>query len=218
MKGESPRSLLSQDRRVLVVTAALILGVLLTAILGWFYWQAQSQEESLNEKNQVLIENIGQLRLLDETLTMSVKMVASADDPEREDQYKDRYDEAAVEYEQLVEETIDLFPESDARQQFDTTKEPADRLFELEDRAFTLAKEERDSEASELLEGSEYSQHKQLYIEGLDSTFAALQDAGTQAEQRLETYRLALFGAGILMFDALENFEQPAARRLGRAT
>ncbi len=176
MKSESLRSLLSQDRRVRILTTALAVGVLSAAIFGWLYWQAQRQNDSLDEKNQVLIENIGQLRLLDETLTMSARLVTAADDPEYEDQYRDRYDEAAVEYEQLVEDTLNLFPESDARQQFETTKEPSNRLFELEDRAFTLAQEGQNSEAFALLESPEYERYRQLYIEGLGSTFAALQD------------------------------------------
>lgn len=64
MKSESLRSLLGKDRRVLILTAALIVGSLVAAVLGWLYWQAQRQDESLNDKNETLIENIGQLRLL----------------------------------------------------------------------------------------------------------------------------------------------------------
>ncbi len=71
MKGDSLRSLLGKDRRVLVLTALLIVGSLVAAVLGWLYWQAQRQDENLNDKTETLIENIGQLRLLDETLTMS---------------------------------------------------------------------------------------------------------------------------------------------------
>jgi two-component system, sensor histidine kinase and response regulator len=189
---------LSEDRRILVLTAALIVGFLVAAVLGWLYWQAQRQDESLDLRNQALIENIGQLRLLDETLTTSAKMVAAADD-EYEDEYKDRYDEAAVEYEQLVDDTLNLFPDSEASQQFETTAEPADRLFELEDRAFTLAQEGQHSEAFALLESPEYERYKQLYTEGLDSTFAALLDAEEQAQQRLRAYRLALLGASVLV-------------------
>ena len=181
MKIERLRSLLSQDRRVLVLTAALILGILSAAVLGWLYWQAQRQDESLDQRSQVLIENIGQLSLLDETLTLSAKLLAAAEDPQYEGEYEERYTEAAAEFEQLVEDTIDLFPESEARQQLEVTEDPADRLFELEERAFALAREGRDSEALALLESPEYEGYKQDYSEGLDSTFAALQDTQEQA-------------------------------------
>lgn len=98
MKSDSLRSLLSKDRRVLILTAALNLGALSTAVFVWFYWRAQHKAESLDEKNQILTENIGQSRVLDDTLTMSAKMVAAADASEYEDLYKNWYDEIAVEY------------------------------------------------------------------------------------------------------------------------
>ena len=110
----------------------MIASALVAVVLGWLYWQAQNQDESLHEKNQALTENIGRLRLLDERLTMSARLVASADKPRDEDEYEARYDQAATEYIGLVAETIELFPESDARREFKTVDEPADRLFELE--------------------------------------------------------------------------------------
>ena len=111
---------LIKDRRVLTLTGALIAGVLLTGVLGWLYWQAQSQDQVLDEKRQVLIENIGQLRLLDETLTMSAKLTAAAEDPKLEDRYKERYDEADAEIANLTEETLNLFPTPEVRQRIET--------------------------------------------------------------------------------------------------
>ncbi len=69
---------LSKDRRIVIRMAALIVGVLVTLLLGWLYWQAQSQDQVLDDKRQDLTENIGQLRLLDETLTMSTKLATVA--------------------------------------------------------------------------------------------------------------------------------------------
>ena len=94
---------LSEDRRIVTLLAALIVGVLSAAVLGLLYWQAQSQDQVLDEKRQVLIENIGQLRLLDETLTMSAKLTAAAEDPKLEDRYKEHYDEADAELANLIE-------------------------------------------------------------------------------------------------------------------
>ena len=189
---------LTKDRRVLILTAALIAGVLVTGVLGWLYWQAQNQDQILEEKRQVLIENVGRLRLLDETLTMSAKLAAAAEDPKLEEQYIDRYEEADAESADLTEETLNLFYEPEVERRFETIKGPMDHLLALEERAFTLAREGRDSEALELLEGPEYERYKQRYVGVLDATFAALEDAEERQRQRLEISRLALLAAGSL--------------------
>ncbi len=50
---------LSEDRRIVLLVATLIASILGTAILGWLYWRAQSQEQILDDKRQVLTENVG---------------------------------------------------------------------------------------------------------------------------------------------------------------
>ena len=189
---------LTKDRLVSLLLAALIVGVLATGILGGLYWRAQSQDQILDERRQTLIENVGRLRLLDETLTMSAKLAAAAEDPKLEEQYIDRYEEADAEMADLTEETLNLFYEPEVERRFETIKGPMDHLLALEERAFTLAREGRDSEALELLESPEYERYKQRYIEVLNATFAALEDAEERQRQRLETYQLALLGAAIL--------------------
>ncbi len=69
---------LAEDRRILLLIATLIASVLVAVVLCWLYWQAQNQAQSLDDKSQVLEKNIGRLRLLDETLTMSARVAASA--------------------------------------------------------------------------------------------------------------------------------------------
>ncbi len=189
---------LSEDRRIVTLLVALIVGVLSAAVLGLLYWQAQSQDQVLDEKREVLVENIGQLRLLDETLTMSARLAAAAEDPKLEDRYEERYDEADAEIVDLTEETLNLFPTSEVRQRFETIQGPLDRLLAMDDRALALTREGRNSEALKLLEGPEYERYKQRYIGVLDATFAALKGAEERERQRLETYRLALLGAATL--------------------
>lgn len=111
-----------RDRQILVLTVALAFSLLLIVVTGLLYWQVQGQESELDEKSIALAQNIGQLKLLDEQLTLSAKLVAAARGPGYEDLYKSRYDEAAREYENVVEETLELFPESGAKQQFQTTR------------------------------------------------------------------------------------------------
>ncbi|MDP9455961.1 MAG: PAS domain S-box protein [Actinomycetota bacterium] len=188
---------LSEDRRIVVLLAALVVGVLATVVLGWLYWRAQSQAQMLDERGEVLQENVGRLRLLDETLTLSARLVAVEDDPRLEERYEERYDEADAELVGLTEETLNLFLTPEVERRFGTVEGPTDRLLALEERAFALDREGRDSEALGLLEGPEYERYKRRYIEGLDAaTFAALQDAEEQERQRLEAYQLALLGAG----------------------
>ena len=161
-----------------------MVGVLTIGVLGWLYWQAQSRDQILDEKRQVLIENVGQLRLLDETLTMSAKLAAATEHPKLEEQYEERYEKADAEIVNLTEETLNLFPTSEVRQRFETIQGPMDRLVALEDRAFASAREGRDSEALKLLEGPEYERYKQRYVGVLDATFAALQGAEERERER----------------------------------
>lgn len=164
---------LRDDRRVVVLVIALIVGVLVTVVLGWLYWRAQSQFQIIDEKSETLVGNVGRLRLLDETLTTSAKLAAAGGDPNMEERYKERYDEADAELVDLTEETLNLFLVPEVKRRFETVEEPMDHLLALEDRAFALGREGRDSEALALLEGPEYERYKQRYIEGLDATFAA---------------------------------------------
>ncbi|CAA9490871.1 MAG: diguanylate cyclase/phosphodiesterase (GGDEF & EAL domains) with PAS/PAC sensor(s) [uncultured Rubrobacteraceae bacterium] len=176
----------------------MVIGVLVAVILGWLYLRSQSQFQIIDQKRETLAANIGQLRLLDETLTSSARLAAAETDPTFEERYEERYNEADAEIVDLTEETLNLFVLPEVRRRFEVVEEPMDRLLALEERAFELNREGRDAEALNLLESPEYERYKQRYIEGLDATFAAIKGAEARERERLETYRLALLGAGVL--------------------
>ena len=67
---------------------------------------------------------------------MSAKLAAAAEDPELEERYKERYDEADAEIVGLTEETLNLFRAPEVERRFEEIKGPMNRLLALEDRAF----------------------------------------------------------------------------------
>ena len=181
-----------RDRQILILMVALLVSALFVVLIGLLYVRVQEQEDELDEKGVVLAENVGKLKLVDEQFTSYAKIAAAATDPRYESLYTSRYEELIPKYENLLGETLNLFPESRAEQELKEMEGAANRLFELEGQAFALDREGKDEEALALLESPEYERYKRLVSERLNSAFSALEASEAEREQQLRTHQFAL--------------------------
>ena len=167
----------------------LIASVLVIAIIGWIVVRIHFHEDSLYVKQAAVTTNIYRILHLDEVLTLSVHLVAATGDLSYEEQYN-KYER---ELRTLIDETIGMFPESEAKQYGRETDAANSRLVEMERRAFALVHRGRRTDASALLTGPEYLRQKEIYARNMEKTLDAVTALNARMVRKEHSYQLVLF-------------------------
>jgi len=156
------------------------------AAMGGYVLAERALERSIALERRVA-ENVGRILLLDETLTMSARMAASARDPRYEARYLANVDGLDA----LIKGTIALLPDPEVARAVSDTDVANARLVDMELRSFELDRAGRHDEALRLLEGADYRDAKAIYSAGMARAFAQL-ESGTARSRMVCERRVVL--------------------------
>lgn len=140
-----------------------------------------------------LVRNIGEILRLDEVLTMSARYFASSHDQT----YRDRYNRNVDLLDYTIKQTFQLSTSDEANRAVKETEDANNALVAMELESFDLANNGKWSEATSLLEGTEYTNQKAIYSAGMAQAFGLLASAAARRSGQL---RLALMGLVAFLF------------------
>ena len=180
-------------------TKLFILAFVFTAAtLLWLSWSTYDlYAHDVIIKGQVwrTEELQGTIIHLDEVLTMSARMAAATGDP----QWETRYRKFEPQLDNAIKEILKLVPSQTLAQ----TDAANLKLVEMENRAFTLVRENHTPEARAILFSDEYEMQKGIYARGMTGFFDQLQ-IQLQETQRSERNKAAFSaGAGLVVLAIL---------------
>ncbi len=167
----------------IIISTCVNLG--LTGAATWSVWNTSQQLEITVSKQDRQQDLSSKLTYLDEVLTMSARMYTNTGQAI----WEKRYTETVPVYDKAFAELTKDVPPS---KQFDTATK---KLFEIEEAAFKLIKQNKLKEASALLLSPEYQQNKQIYTAELSITVGNIRVA---AESEVKNNRQALADAILL--------------------
>jgi signal transduction histidine kinase len=133
----------------------------------------------------------GEIRRLDEVLTMSARMAATSG----EARWVERYEENIAPLDAALAEVTALAPDGFAAQMVDATSAANRALMSVENEAFDLVAQGRGADAYALLTSAEYETQKAIYAEGVET---ALNDARATFDIQSRQRRERLVGATVL--------------------
>ena len=193
------------------ITLFIVAFVFTGAVLAWLSWSTYDlyTHDALIKAQVWRTEELqGSVIHLDEVLTMSARMAATTG----EQQWETRYRRFEPELDKALREIQKLAP-SEALVQVVAANL---RLIEMENRAFTLVRENKTAEARAILFSQQYEIQKQIYTQGMNGSFEQLQvQLGTML--RTERNRGAFSaGAGIVVLSLLLFSSLVIIRRMDR--
>ena len=156
------------------------------AWLSWSTYDLYTHDAIIKGQVWRAEELRGTIIHLDEVLTMSARMAAATGDP----QWEARYRIFEPQLDEAIKEIMKLTPS----QMVAETDAANIKLVEMENRAFTLVRENHPEEARTILFSEEYETQKRIYAQGMTGFFEQLQ-VQLEATQRSERNR-AVFSAG----------------------
>jgi PAS domain S-box-containing protein len=174
------------------LTAVLVVITVALLWLGWHLWAVDEDMDRIHARDARIQKLAGEIVHLDEVLTMSARMAAATLDPVWEARYRQfepRLDEVIKEISSLDPETMSPFiTQTDAANH---------SLVALENKAFALVRRKDGRAASAMLSSPEYQRQKQLYADGMDKVFAAIQ---ARVDTGIESYQsqMVLIVCGLL--------------------
>jgi HPt (histidine-containing phosphotransfer) domain-containing protein len=143
--------------------------------------------ESISLEKQ-LARNVGRIMTLDETLTMSARMAASAHDSA----YEARYNEHVDELDRTIKATIGLVPDDGVATAVKSTDAANTRLVDMETKSFELDKAGKYDEALALIEGKQYRADKAIYADGMQRAFTLLEKLTAARTASVERWAILL--------------------------
>jgi PAS domain S-box-containing protein len=174
--------------RVLLVAVVLTLAGLLWVM--WSIYLANFQD-SPSQKSWMhnIVELEGEIRHLDEVMTMSARMSAESGDLK----WERRYREIEPKLTQAIEQTIELVPYLKKTQSVEQIKTANKILVKMENRAFNLIQQGKTAQAKLLLFSPQYESQKQIYATGIGRLHLALHDSLEEAGiRRTRTNRVQI--------------------------
>jgi hypothetical protein len=178
----------ASPRRARTRQLAFLCGLtLLLAATAGYVWMQRPVRDSV-ELERKLAENVGRIMTLDEILTMSARMAASAHDG----RYEERYNAHVEELDRLIRATLALVPDDQVAAAVSSTDEANQRLIAMETRSFELDKAGRHAEALQLLEGGPYRADKARYAQGMERAFRLLGQLTAAHRARMERWEMIL--------------------------
>jgi two-component system, chemotaxis family, sensor kinase CheA len=176
------------SRRARARQSAFLCGLaLFLAATAGYIWIQRPVRNSVELQRQ-LAQNVGRIMMLDEILTMSARMAASA----RDNSYEQRYNAHVNELDKLIQATLALVPDEEVAAAVSSTDEANQRLVAMETRSFELDGAGRHAEALQLLEGAAYRADKLLYAQGMERAFGRLGQLTADRRAAMERWDLML--------------------------
>jgi len=154
-----------------ILTTSLVVTMGATLGLSWCAWDSYESLKKLQQQEFRLQELVGEVRHLDEVLTMSTHMGASTGGLHWEERYL-RFEPILS---AAIKEMLEIAPEVHALEGVRRTDAANDRLVGIEYQAFDLLRQGRAEEASALLRSEEYETQKHAYEKGMEDSLAAVQ-------------------------------------------
>ncbi len=147
--------------RLLTVAGFVTIAVLLwTAAMGY---QGHLARDATALRQFRIMGLKGEIKHLDEVLTMSARMAVLSSDP----QWEQRYEHSKLKLDAAIQETLKLNVSDRGRKAVRQTDKANVKLVEMERSALDLVRINRASEARALLFGADYEQQKRVYSAGL---------------------------------------------------
>jgi HPt (histidine-containing phosphotransfer) domain-containing protein len=165
---------------------------LLACAAGYVVMQ-RPLRESIGLERQ-LAKNVGRIMTLDELLTMSARMAASAHDAA----YETRYNANVDELDRLIKSTVALVPDPGVAAAVSSTDAANLRLVDLETKSFELDKAGKYHDALKLIEGAPYRADKAVYANGMQQAFALLEKLTAARTAAVERWAILLQLAALL--------------------
>jgi PAS domain S-box-containing protein len=179
---------------------ALVAGFAVTAGLvicgAWVIWRLYVDLQGLVATELHIRHLAGEILRLDEVLTMSARMAAATGDL----QWEVRYRENEPELDRIIKEAMRMAPEAYIGESAAMTDEANLKLVEMENRAFSLIRQDKAQEAAALLFSDDYRTQKAIYSKGMAANHHAITE---RAASRLDWERKqigmsAAIGVGLL--------------------
>lgn len=192
-KNETARETASPYK---VVPIMVVLTIFLCGQIAWYVWSSYREINENQQRYLRLQELNGTLAYLDEVLTMSARLWAVTG----EERWEKRYLEHEPQLAAALEEVQLLVPH--IYQSVATQLEAANgQLVEMNHRAFSMARQGRDSGAVVLLFSPEYERQKLSYSTGMQQIAQQLHQEvdSFYAQQRKQAVEMMLVIMGVLV-------------------
>jgi twitching motility protein PilJ len=174
-----------RDRLVGTIAITIVGSLLLTGMSSINIWTVYQGLQSKISRQFKLQKSSSEIKHLDELLTMSARMAASTGDI----QWQKRYQEFAPKLDREIAITLkNVTP--DILNEANKTKDAHTRIVQIETQAFNLVRQGKSPMALSLLLGNEYNAQKQIYTEGNERVWTALD---LLIQQELKSYQQQLF-------------------------
>jgi PAS domain S-box-containing protein len=168
-----------------LLTVACLLTIMALAGFGWIIFDNLRDAKMFTTQVSRIEELRGIIVHLDEVLTMSARMAATAGDSRWEERY--RHFEPQLDAALKETKKIEINPSN--VKAANKTDAANIKLVEMENRAFALVRAGRKEEAQTVLFSPEYETQKQIYAEGITSFTNQIRrevDEGLRKEQRID--------------------------------
>ncbi|MGB0697638.1 MAG: PAS domain-containing protein [Rhodospirillaceae bacterium] len=153
----------SVNRRLSILFPALFaVTIILVSVLVWQQRTNEARFESSKELATSSTRLAWQAVYLDEALTMSTWNAVITG----EYRWQVRYGDMATQLDLVLEKVKNDIPSEATSAFFEMTGEATEKLYDLEDKVFSLLNENRYLEARDLMEGDEYRTYKDIYSAG----------------------------------------------------
>lgn len=162
-------------KTVMIITIIVYLGG--AAGLTYAYLQLQSETMSAASRRRDAVELIGDVRLYDETLTMSARLFAATGDKK----WESRYDRTELQ----LSESLKRLSALTSLTATETTSMANAELVRAERESVALATAGRMNDAMARLSTAEYQRDKTLYVTGMDQLAADIESESADAAATL---------------------------------
>ena len=152
------KTLIGRISPVTVLAIGLIMNFTLLAGLGWYSYSFYRSTRTTMERDSRIEELGGIIVHLDEVLSMSARMAAATGNS----QWERRYRQYEPKLDAAIKEVMKLSPSVQSTEGVSITNKVNIKLMEMENRAFSLVRQNRSSEAKALLFGKEYETQKRI--------------------------------------------------------
>lgn len=181
---------------VLLLTIALIFTGM---VFGWFIWRIQQTKEIANLRQEILTnpEKAGDsIVYLKEILTIAARTSAAAGNLEYENEYK-KFEPQLT---QKIGEIKSVLPDTMELESIDQLEENHLELLGMEQKAFTLIRDERIEEARNLLSGKEYETQRIKFFARVPKVVTQLNELQKNELANEYQYSNRFIGAAIIVF------------------
>ncbi len=168
--GYYPRQVGMRKQQGIAVMRAIALvlsGVIVLFVMLFAAWQFVAKLERQRSLQITFVKNIGEIKRLDELLTMSARMAAAGGGKD----YVDRYNNNVETLDAVLANTEEFLDSEEALEHVASTDSANTALVDMEVRALELVAQGQKASAWELLHSQEYLKNKGIYWDHMQMAF-----------------------------------------------